>query len=491
MFDITWQELGLATWQTIYMVFIASFIGIVAGLLIGLILYFTQGSSTLLKRLLNYALSFVVNIGRSVPYIILMIAIIPLTRWVVGTSIGTNAAIVSLVLAAIPFYARIAEAAFEEVSDGLLDASLAMGATTGQIIRKVLIPESLPSLIKGGTLTVIALIGYSAMAGAVGGGGLGQLAINYGYQQFNVGVMLMTVIILVVLVQLVQSCGDAIAGRRLSKPLWILSVVLWALCIGSQVWPGTIAQQNTLKIGITSGVQQRIMAVAQQVAQRRYHLHLQIITFDDYNLPNIALNNGAIDANIFQHIPFLDAQVKAHGYHIVPLAKTFVYPMGVFSKKITHLSQLPDGALVAIPNDPSNEGRALLLLEQHHLIKLKPQVGVMGTVHDIIANPDHLRFQLINAAQIPRALPDVTLAAINNDFVKPAGLKLSEALFKEGPDAPYANIIAVRKGDHNPLFKQLIAVMHSKAVLDATLKAFPDGAAIATWPTARQTDAKH
>lgn len=491
MFDITWYELGLATWQTIYMVFIASFIGIVVGLLIGLALYFTQGHNTILKRLINHVLGFIVNIGRSVPYIILMIAIIPLTRWIVGTSIGTNAAIVSLVLAAIPFYARIAEAALQEVPSGLLDASLAMGATTSQIIRKVLIPESLPSLIKGGTLTVIGLIGYSAMAGAVGGGGLGQLAINYGYQQFNVGVMLMTVIILVVLVQLVQSLGDVAAAKRLTKPLWGLSIVLWALCIGSQVWPSTTAQQNTLKVGITSGVQQRIMAVAQRVAEQRYHLHLQLITFDDYNLPNIALNNGAIDANIFQHMPFLNAQIKAHGYHIVPIAKTFVYPMGVFSKKISQLSQLPNDALVAIPNDPSNEGRALLLLAQHHLIKLKPGVGVVATVHDITANPDHLQFKLMNAAQIPRALPDVTLAAITNDFVKPAGLKLSDALFTEGPDAPYANIIAVRKNDHNVLFKQLIAVMHSQAVLNATLTAFPHGAAIPAWTTTRVDHVSH
>ena len=187
MFDITWMLLCQSIWQTIYMVFIAGFLSVVGGTLIGLALYFSAPSHRFWPKLIASILGMVVNIGRSIPYIILMIAIIPLTRWMVGTTIGTNAAVVSLTLAALPFYGRVAQAAFQEIPEGLLDATRAMGANAGQLIVKVLIPESLPALIRGGTLTVIALIGYSAMAGAVGGGGLGQLAINYGYQQFNVG----------------------------------------------------------------------------------------------------------------------------------------------------------------------------------------------------------------------------------------------------------------------------------------------------------------
>ena len=291
MFNIPlpWQAFTTATWQTIYMVFVAGFISILTGLAIGLLLHFTRRGQGTLANPVYQILGLIVNIGRSVPFIILMIAIIPLTKYLVGTTIGTNAAIVSLTLAAIPFYARIAEAAISEVPTGLMDAAQAMGATRWQIIHKVLIPESLPTLINGGTLTVIALIGYSAMAGVIGGGGLGQLAVNYGYQQFEVSVMVLTVIILVILVQLVQILGDWLAAHRQAKPLWILSLLLWIVAIATQAWPTGAANAPTLTIGITSGPQQQVMAVAKRVAWQRYHLQLMITTYRTQHSPVAAL----------------------------------------------------------------------------------------------------------------------------------------------------------------------------------------------------------
>lgn len=197
--------------ETLYMVGVSSAVAFVFGLPLGIILSVTASGSILESRWLNSFLSFVVNVGRSVPFIILMVAIIPLTRLVVGTSIGTNAAIVPLSVAAIPFVGRVVESALREIDQGIVEAALSMGAAPTEIICKVLLPEALPAIISGLTLTLINLIGYSAMAGAIGGGGLGDIAIRYGYQRFMPDIMLITVIILVVMVQFFQLAGDKLA----------------------------------------------------------------------------------------------------------------------------------------------------------------------------------------------------------------------------------------------------------------------------------------
>ncbi|VBB05859.1 Hypothetical protein LUCI_1070 [Lucifera butyrica] len=208
--------LAKSLWETTYMVGISSFIAALAGIPLGVVLVTTDRGHILENLPFNRLLGAVVNATRSTPFIILMVAIIPFTRLIVHTSIGTNAAIVPLSIAAIPFLARVVESALKEVDYGVVEASKAMGASPAQIITKVLIPEALPAIVLGITLTIISLIGYSAMAGAIGGGGLGDLAIRYGYQRFRVDIMLATVIILIAQVQVVQSCGDYFA-RRLNK----------------------------------------------------------------------------------------------------------------------------------------------------------------------------------------------------------------------------------------------------------------------------------
>lgn len=202
--------------ETIYMVAVSALIATLAGIPLGVVLVTTSRGHIMENRKLNAILGAVVNATRSTPFIILMVAIIPLTRLLVGTSIGTNAAIVPLAIAATPFLGRIVEAAIREVDPGVVEAAQAMGASPLQIINKVLIPEALPSIVLGITITVVSLISFSAMAGAVGGGGLGDLAIRYGYQRFRPDVMLATVVILIATVQLVQSGGDYLA-RRLTK----------------------------------------------------------------------------------------------------------------------------------------------------------------------------------------------------------------------------------------------------------------------------------
>lgn len=483
MNNITWAPLLLATGQTFYMVVISGVFSIVLGLFCGVALFLTSNGQFLQSPTLNRISGAIINILRSIPFIILMISIIPLTRLLVGTSIGTNAAIVPLTIAAIPFFARVAESVFREVPKGLIEAALAMGAQYRQIVFKVLIPESLPGLIRGASLTLISLIGYSAMAGALGGGGLGELAISYGYQRFNVMVMLETVIILIIMVQGIQWLGDYCAKKRQIKiPLWISLIVLMICLLAPWVFASTATQQETVIVGITTGPQEDVMQVVKKIAADRYQLNIKLITFDDYVLPNTALENGNIDANIFQHVPYLEAQIKERHLHLVPIGKTYVYPMGIYSKKISNLKQLKPGALVAIPNDPSNEGRALLILQKAGLIHLKSGSGLLVTPNDVISNPENLQFKTLDAAQLPRVLSDADLVALTNDYIKAAGFSSDQALMREGSDSAYANVVVVRQSDQNKaVYKKLLAAVHSPEAKAETEKLFPHGGAIAAW----------
>jgi D-methionine transport system permease protein len=206
-------ELLTATGETLAMVFISGLLAMLLGLPLGVLLFSTRQPNLLRMPFLNKSLSLIVNMARSIPFIILMLAIIPFTRLLVGTSIGTSAAIVPLTLATLPFFARMIENNLNQLPVGLIETGLAMGATTWQLIPGILLTEALPGMIGTLTTTFITLIGYSAMAGAVGGGGLGDLAIRYGYQRFDAGVMILTILILIALVQGIQHLGDYWAKR--------------------------------------------------------------------------------------------------------------------------------------------------------------------------------------------------------------------------------------------------------------------------------------
>jgi D-methionine transport system permease protein len=201
------------TLDTLYMVLVSTLFTILFGLPLGVLLVVTEEHGLAPAPGFNQAAGAIVNAVRSLPFIILLVLVIPFTRFVVGTTIGSTAAIVPLALAAIPFFARVAETALKEVDHGLVEAALSMGCSTWQVIIKVLLPESLPSLVLGVALTIISLISYSAMAGAIGGGGLGDLAIRYGYQRFETEIMTATVVLLIALVQGVQHAGNRLAAR--------------------------------------------------------------------------------------------------------------------------------------------------------------------------------------------------------------------------------------------------------------------------------------
>ena len=201
--------------ETLYMLSISAFIAAAAGIPLGILLVVTEKNGILSCPIINKPLAFIVNVIRSIPFIILMVAIIPLTRLIAGTSIGTTAAIVPLTLAAIPYTARMVETSIREIPSGLIEAAESMGASPFQIIRKVLIPEALPSVIQNMTVVIVSLIGSSAMAGTIGG--LGDLAIRYGYQRFQADVMIATIIVLVIIVQFMQFTGNLLSKKANKK----------------------------------------------------------------------------------------------------------------------------------------------------------------------------------------------------------------------------------------------------------------------------------
>lgn len=209
-----------ATGETLVMVFFSTLFSLILGLPIGVLLHVTSSEEQggiIPQPIFNNILGRIVNVLRSFPFIILMILLIPLSRLIVGTSIGTKATIVPLSIAAAPFVARIIESALKEVDPGVVQAAKAMGSTNAQIIIKVLIPEAMPSLVSGVTLTIINLIGYSAMAGAIGGGGLGDLAIRYGYQRFRPSYMLAAVLVILILVEVIQVAGNKLSAKLLAS----------------------------------------------------------------------------------------------------------------------------------------------------------------------------------------------------------------------------------------------------------------------------------
>ncbi len=207
------SELLHGIWETLYMTLTSTVMAYVLGIPVGIVLYITDKNGICKNRPVNFILGVIVNVLRSVPFLILLVAILPFTRLVVGTTLGSTAAIVPLVVAAAPFVARMVESSLKEVDGGLIEAAQSMGASPVQIILKVLIPEAKPSLLVGSAIAVTTILGYSAMAGFVGGGGLGAIAINYGYYRYNNKVMLITVLLLVVIVQILQELGMRVATR--------------------------------------------------------------------------------------------------------------------------------------------------------------------------------------------------------------------------------------------------------------------------------------
>jgi len=241
------------------------------------------------------------------------------------------------------------------------------------------------------------------------------------------------------------------------------------------------AQDKPLKVGVTAGPHAQIFEVVKKVAEKD-GLKIQIVEFNDYVQPNAALAAGDLDVNSYQHQPYLDSTVKDRGYKLVTIAQTVTFPIGIYSKKVKALADLPSGARVAIPNDPTNGGRVLLLLQDKGLIKLKPEAGLKATPLDITDNPKKLKIVELDAAQLPRALDEVDAAAVNTNYAIPAGLQPNrDAIALEAAKSPYANILVVRAQDKdNPAYKRLVKAYQSDEVKQFIATQFK-GSVITAW----------
>jgi D-methionine transport system substrate-binding protein len=241
------------------------------------------------------------------------------------------------------------------------------------------------------------------------------------------------------------------------------------------------AQDKPMKVGVTAGPHAQIMEVVKKVAEKD-GLKLQIVEFSDYVQPNAALAAGDLDANSYQHLPYLEAQIKDRGYKFTSAGYTITFPMGIYSKKIKSLKELKDGARFGVPNDPTNGGRGLLLLQSQGLIKLKPEAGLKATPLDIAQNPKKLKIVELDAAQLPRSLDDLDAAAINGNYAESAGLSPTrDAIAVEAPKGPYANVIAVRTEDKDkPWVAKLVKAYHSPEVKQFVNTQFKNSV-IASW----------
>jgi D-methionine transport system substrate-binding protein len=232
--------------------------------------------------------------------------------------------------------------------------------------------------------------------------------------------------------------------------------------------------QDRIKVGISGGDGELIWAKVKDIAKRQ-GLEVDLIVFNDYLLPNAALDGGDLDANAFQHKPFLENQIKTRGYKIVPIADTVVEPIGLYSLKVKRVGDLREGALVGIPNDPSNGGRGLLLLQQQGLIELRPGVGILPSVRDIVKNPRKLEFRELDAAQLPRSLRDLDAAVINTNYALQAQLQPGKdaIAIESRTNNPYGNVIAVRAADKDkPVFKKLVSAYQNEEMRQYILQRF-------------------
>nr|WP_295922298.1 methionine ABC transporter substrate-binding lipoprotein MetQ [uncultured Dyadobacter sp.] len=264
------------------------------------------------------------------------------------------------------------------------------------------------------------------------------------------------------------------------KNLLLLLTIGTAMLTGCNKQAAQDDNPNHIKVGIAVGPEYEVAQAAQKVAKEKYGLDVELITFNDYVVPNEALSHGDVDVNAFQHKPYLDEQVKQRGYKLAIVGNTFVYPIAGYSKKIKDLDALKPGDTVVIPNDPTNGGRSLLLLQKYGLIKLKEGVGLLPKVIDIVENPKNLKILELEAPQLPRTLDDanVTLAIINNNFAGKAGLiSTRDGLLIEDKDSPYVNLIVARednKGDEK--VKNYVKAYQSKEVEETAAKVFQGGA---------------
>lgn len=467
------NTLLIATLQTLYMVGISTILSLLLGVPLGLLVTVTNKGHLCEHRGIYLFLDSVINVTRSFPFIILMILILPISRYIVGTTIGSTAAIIPLAIAAAPFVARIIQGALLEVDLSLIQAAKSLGASRRTIIGSVLFPEAKTAIVNGIILLIINLIGYSAMAGAIGGGGLGDVAITYGYERYDIAVMMQSVVLIILIVQIVQYLGNLyvknLTQRKSQRSFWI-HVLSWiavvALITGGSFYlsPKANTSESVLVIGATAAPHAEILEHVKPILAQE-GIDLKIVVFNDFVTPNLALEDGSIQANYFQNIPYMDAFNASHHMDMVSVGAIHVEPFGIYSDRYHTISEIPTKGVIIIPSDPSNQARALKLLQKAGLIKIK-MLSSTPSIADITSNPKQLKIVPLDAAQIPRSLSSASAAVINGNFAMQAGLNpAKDSLLTDSDEINYANIISVLPSqENNEDIKKLVEVLHSQEV---------------------------
>jgi D-methionine transport system substrate-binding protein len=260
------------------------------------------------------------------------------------------------------------------------------------------------------------------------------------------------------------------------------STLLFAFGFGFATLPFARAADNTLRVGIMSGEDEDVWKVVAANAAK-HGLAIKLTTFSDYTQPNEALSSHDLDANSFQHKPYLDAQIKARGYRIVPVGFTYVQPIGLYSRKVKSVAALPDGATIGVPNDPSNEGRSLLLLQAQGLITLSGNVGLLPTARDIARNPKHIQIKELDAGIVGRAIGDLDAAVVNTDWAVKSGIRIpDERIAQEKvPGNPYRNFIAVNEKDVNAPWVHALVESYQQPNVAAEIQSVYRGATLPAW----------
>ena len=450
-------NIPFAIWETVYVTLLGTLFAYLIGLPLGIILVTgEEGGIRPLPKPLMKVLNMVVNLLRSVPFTILMVVCFPLARLILGTSVGTTASIVPLTLAAAPFVGRVVESSLREMDRGVVEAAQAMGCSPWQIVTKVMLPECRPSLITGFTTATITILSYGgAVCGRPvpgdpgadhpihrhGAGGKDRPADQYQHNKKEEKITM---------------------KRRIAVLALALTLVLSLAACGSK------GGDKTITVGASPAPHAEILEVAKEVLAKEGYT-LEIKEFDDYVLPNEAVEDGSLDANFFQHITYMNDFNSSSGTHLVSAATIHYEPFGIYAGKTASLDALADGAQIAIPNDATNGGRALLLLQENGLITLKADCGLEPTVQDIVENPHSYEIVELEARLLPTTLKDVDVAVINGNYAIDAGLKIADALAIESTEGTaaeaYANVLTVKEGsESSDGVKALVAALQSEEV---------------------------
>lgn len=478
--------------ETLEMVFITVLIALVFGLLLGLVLFYTNKSKKKWVKIIYKILDIVIGIVRSFPFYVLMFFVIPFTRIVMNIFTGkaqafsTEAFIVPLTLAAIPFFAKLFENSLQETNKNILEVGEALGLNKFQITTKIILKEALPSIISGTTLAIITLIGYSAMAGAVGGGGLGFFAYDKGYIAYDFIMMCFAVITIIILVLLIQFIGNILykLAKKGSLTYSKIGIGIGALLLIFVITKVTVYAVNKtdltiIKVGTMSQPGEPIIEhISDKMEELGYKI--EIVIESEFDPLNKALEDGSVDVNLFQHEPYLNSYNQTHNTNLYNALTMYDCVYGAYSYKIDSIDDLQGSneKIIAVANDSSNLKRCLELLAANGIIELTSYYESISSYsatdidkyYETLPSYSGIVLKPMASASIAEALKDDTcyLGIVNATFAIQANLSDEELIFEEeDPEHVNANILACRAEDKDSKWlADLVSVLMSQETAD-------------------------